>query len=44
MAMALLKKLPEKYTALITALDAIHEDETKLNFEFIKSRVMQEEQ
>ena len=43
-AMALLNGLPEEYTALISALDAIDEDETKLNFEFIKSRVMQEEQ
>ena len=44
MAIALLNGLPEEYNALITALDAIDEDETKLNFEFIKSRVIQEEQ
>ncbi len=44
MAMALLNGLPEEYNALISALDAIDEDETKLNFEFIKSRIIQEEQ
>lgn len=44
MAMALLNGLPEEYNALISALDAIDEDETKLKFEFIKSRIMQEEQ
>ena len=44
MAMALLNGLPEEYNALISALDAIDEDETKLNFEVIKSRVIQEEQ
>ena len=44
MAMALLNGLPEEYNALISALDAIDEDETKLKFEFIKSRVMQKEQ
>ena len=43
MAMALMNGLAEKYTALINALDPIDEDETKVNFEFIKSRVMQEE-
>ena len=44
MAIALLNGLPEEYNALISALDAIDEDETKLKFEFIKSRVIQEEQ
>ena len=44
MAMALLNGLPEEYNALISALDAIDEDETELKFEFIKSRVIQEEQ
>ena len=44
MAMDLLNGLAEEYNALISALDAIDEDETKLNFEFIKSRVRQEEQ
>ena len=43
-AMVLLNGLPEEYNALICALDAIDEDETKLKFEFIKSRVIQEEQ
>ena len=44
MAMALLNGLPEEYYALIGALDAIDEVETKLKFEFIKSRIIQEEQ
>ena len=44
MAMALLNGLPEEYNALISTQDAIDEDETKLEFEFIKSRVIQEEQ
>ena len=44
MAMALLNGLPEEQNAFISALDAIDEGETKLRFEFIKSRVMQEEQ
>jgi len=44
MAMALLNGLPDEYNALISALDAIDENETELKFEFIKSRVMQEEQ
>ena len=44
MAMALLNGLPEEHNALISALDAIDEDESKLNFEFIKSRIIQEEQ
>ncbi len=44
MAMALLNGLPEEYNALISALDAIDEDESELDFDFIKSRIMQEEQ
>jgi hypothetical protein len=44
MAMALLNGLPDDYNALISALDAIDEDETKLHFDFIKARIMQEEQ
>ena len=44
MAMALLDGLPEEYNALISALEAIDEDETKPKFEFIKSRVIEEEQ
>ena len=41
--MALLNSLSEEYNALISALDAIDEDETKLKFEFINSRIMQKE-
>lgn len=45
MAMALLNGLPEEYDPLISALDAVSstEDET-LKFDYIKARVMQEEQ
>ena len=39
--MALLNGLPEEYNALVSALDAIDKDQTKLKFEFIRSRVMQ---
>ena len=38
MPMALLNGLPEEYNALISALDVIDEDESKLNLEFLKSR------
>ncbi len=44
MALALLNGLPEEYNDLISALNAIDEDETKLKFEFIKSRIIQGEQ
>ena len=44
MVMALVNGLPEEYNALISALDAIDEEETKLKFEFIKSRIKQEKQ
>ena len=44
MATALLNGLPEEYNALTSDLDAIDEDETKLKFQFIKSRIIQEEQ
>ncbi len=44
MAMALLNGLPDEYNALISALDAIDSDESELDWEFIKSRIMQEEQ
>lgn len=44
MAMALLNGLPDEYNALISALDAIDEHETSLRFEFVKSRIIQEEQ
>ncbi len=44
MAMALLNGLPDHYHPLISALDALGSEEDELKFEFIKSRVMQEEQ
>ena len=43
-AMVLLNGLPDKYNALISALDAIDDQETDLKWEFIKSRILQEEQ
>ena len=42
--MALLNGLPEEFNPLISALDSIDEDETKVKFEFAKSRLTQEEQ
>ncbi len=44
MAMALLNGLPQEYNALISALDAVEDDDAELDWEFVKSRVMQEEQ
>lgn len=44
MAMALLCGLPDPYDPLISALDAIGTEEDALEFEHVKSRVMQEEQ
>jgi len=44
MAMALLNGLPQEYHALISALDAVDDDDSELEWEFVKSRVMQEEQ
>ncbi len=44
MAMALLNGLPQEYNALISALDAVDDDDTELDWEFVKSRIMQEEQ
>lgn len=44
MAMALLCGLPESYDPLISALDAIGTEEDELEFEHVKSRVLQEEQ
>ena len=41
MAIALLNGLTEEDNTLISALDAIYEDETKLKFEFIESRIIQ---
>ena len=44
MAMALLNGLPDAFHPLISALDALGTKDGTLNFEFVKSRVMQEEQ
>ncbi len=44
MAMTLLNGLPDEYRALISALDALDSDESSLNWEHVKSRVLQEEQ
>ena len=44
LAMALLCGLPEPYQPHITALDAIGTEEDQLEFEHVKSRVMQEEE
>ena len=43
-AMALLNGLPDEYSPLICALDALGSEESQLDFEFVKGRVMQEEQ
>ena len=43
MAMALLNGLPDDYKALISAIDAA-DDSTQLRWDFVKSRIMQEEQ
>ena len=44
MAMTLLNGLPDEYSPLICALDALGSEESQLDFEFVKGRVMQEEQ
>jgi len=44
MAMALLNGLPDPYDSLISALDAVGTEESNLEFDHVKSRVMQEEQ
>lgn len=44
MAMTPLNGLPEAYYYLISSLDSIDEDENKLKFELIMTRVIQEEQ
>ena len=47
MAMALLNGLPDQYAPLISALDALGTEDNKnqsLKFDFLKARVMQEEQ
>ena len=44
MAMAMLNGLPEAYDPLISALDAISGEDDDLKFDYVKSRVIQEEQ
>eukprot|EP00171_Calliarthron_tuberculosum_P003752 IDg3752t1 len=44
MAMALLNGLPERFDGLISALDALGNDDKIFTFDFIKSRCVQEEQ
>lgn len=44
MAMAMLNGLPDAYDPLISALDAIGGQDEKLEFDYVKSRVIQEEQ
>jgi len=44
MAMTLLCGLPDPYDPLISSLDAIGTEETVLEFDHVKSRVMQKEQ
>ena len=44
MAMALLNGLPTACDSLISALDALHGQKDDLKFDFVKSRVLQEEQ
>ena len=44
MAMALLNGLPDAFDSLISALDALHGEKDNLKFDFVKSRVLQEEQ
>lgn len=44
MSMALLSGLPDEFNSIISALDALNDDESSLEWEFIKSRIMQEEQ
>ena len=41
---ALLNGLPDEYQSLISALDALGDDESHLKWNFIKSRLLQEEQ
>eukprot|EP00171_Calliarthron_tuberculosum_P022313 IDg22313t1 len=44
MAMALLNGLPERFDGLISALDALGNDDKIFTFDFVKSRCAQEEQ
>ena len=43
MAMALLNRLPQEYNPLISSLDAVEDDDRELDWESVKSRIMQEE-
>ncbi len=43
-AMAMLNGLPEAYDPLISAIDAISGEDDKLQFDYVKSRIIQEEQ
>jgi len=44
MAMAVLSGLPSSYESLIVALDALGNDDRQFTFDFVKSRLIQEEQ
>eukprot|EP00171_Calliarthron_tuberculosum_P023184 IDg23184t1 len=44
MAMALLNGLPDRFDSLISALDALGNEDKIFTFEFVKSRLLQEEQ
>lgn len=44
LSMALLNGLPEAYDALISAMDAVSGESETLKFDYVKSRVVQEEQ
>lgn len=44
MGKALLNGLPDEYNAIISVLDAVGNEESNLSCEFVKSRIMQEEQ
>lgn len=44
MIMALLNGLPNDYSALISALDVIDDNELELKWKFVKARILQEEQ
>ncbi len=44
MAMAVLNGLPERFNILISALDALGNENETFSLEFVKSRLLQEEQ
>ncbi len=44
MAVAVLNGLPERFNNLISALDALENDNKTFSLEFVKSRRLQEEQ